>query len=537
MAASNASIVPEDDEDWLYGDEKEKKQELAQLAKSPVVKKEVDKEAGELESEDSEQLNKESVENNGEATTPVDNGNAVAEDEEEEDDDDDDDNVQVTIGDIRTWTGADTTPRNLFKSGQNYQKTAATAPTKPAPATKGLDIEAVGTINGTPVYDFDLNSLSTDDMPWRKPGADITDYFNYGFTEETWKAYCEKQKLLRAETTGGISVISSSVTRYANPIISHSDKLISAPVSQTSAITTINTSNSNTNNNTVGNNNIITIGVIGGSTSRRKDDSSHDQPIPVAGNYNRSIPMNFNQPPPSLPNTNIPPPRMTINPFGAPPPGFESYFHPPTLPTQGAPSFGGAFPPTFPPPFGDPHPPSVPPPPQQWDSSFPDRWDTSRRDRDVRDRSPRRDEYEDRMYRDRENRDRDWDRDNRDRSRDRDRDRSRDRDRDRDRSRDRDRDRDRERDRDRDRSRSREKESSRRDRASSRNRESSRAKDRDDKHKSSRRKHRDRDRDDSDTESTRSGGKHKKTKRRKEEKDDEPSVPGNDEEKAKIDGK
>ena len=25
-------------------------------------------------------------------------------------------------------------------------------------------------------------------------GADITDYFNYGFTEETWRLYCEKQR-------------------------------------------------------------------------------------------------------------------------------------------------------------------------------------------------------------------------------------------------------------------------------------------------------------------------------------------------------
>ena len=37
------------------------------------------------------------------------------------------------------------------------------------------------------------------DKPWRKPGADITDYFNYGFNEETWIAYCLKQKRLRSE--------------------------------------------------------------------------------------------------------------------------------------------------------------------------------------------------------------------------------------------------------------------------------------------------------------------------------------------------
>ena len=31
-------------------------------------------------------------------------------------------------------------------------------------------------------------------------GADISDYFNYGFTEETWKQYCEKQRRMRLES-------------------------------------------------------------------------------------------------------------------------------------------------------------------------------------------------------------------------------------------------------------------------------------------------------------------------------------------------
>ena len=31
------------------------------------------------------------------------------------------------------------------------------------------------------------------------PGADITDYFNYGFNEHTWRAYCAKQKQMREE--------------------------------------------------------------------------------------------------------------------------------------------------------------------------------------------------------------------------------------------------------------------------------------------------------------------------------------------------
>nr|XP_012776202.1 pre-mRNA 3'-end-processing factor FIP1 isoform X1 [Maylandia zebra] len=32
--------------------------------------------------------------------------------------------------------------------------------------------------------------------PWRKAGANISDYFNYGFDEESWNAYCRKQAKL-----------------------------------------------------------------------------------------------------------------------------------------------------------------------------------------------------------------------------------------------------------------------------------------------------------------------------------------------------
>ena len=30
-------------------------------------------------------------------------------------------------------------------------------------------------------------------------GADIADYFNYGFTEDTWKLYCDKQRKMKGE--------------------------------------------------------------------------------------------------------------------------------------------------------------------------------------------------------------------------------------------------------------------------------------------------------------------------------------------------
>ncbi len=40
-----------------------------------------------------------------------------------------------------------------------------------------------------------------DDEPWRRPGTDMTDYFNYGFDEFTWASYCLKQTNMRKEVT------------------------------------------------------------------------------------------------------------------------------------------------------------------------------------------------------------------------------------------------------------------------------------------------------------------------------------------------
>jgi pre-mRNA 3'-end-processing factor FIP1 len=33
-------------------------------------------------------------------------------------------------------------------------------------------------------------------------GADISDYFNYGFTEDTWNAYCQRQRRMRMTESG-----------------------------------------------------------------------------------------------------------------------------------------------------------------------------------------------------------------------------------------------------------------------------------------------------------------------------------------------
>eukprot|EP01029_Cantina_marsupialis_P027640 TRINITY_DN773121_c0_g1_i1.p1 TRINITY_DN773121_c0_g1~~TRINITY_DN773121_c0_g1_i1.p1 ORF type:complete len:167 (+),score=44.86 TRINITY_DN773121_c0_g1_i1:74-574(+) len=46
-------------------------------------------------------------------------------------------------------------------------------------------------------FDVNLNNMSR--KPWEKPGEDISDYFNYGFDERSWRDYCAKQQKFRRE--------------------------------------------------------------------------------------------------------------------------------------------------------------------------------------------------------------------------------------------------------------------------------------------------------------------------------------------------
>ena len=40
------------------------------------------------------------------------------------------------------------------------------------------------------IFDIDIESL--EEKPWRHPCGDTSDYFNYGFDENSWKEYCIK---------------------------------------------------------------------------------------------------------------------------------------------------------------------------------------------------------------------------------------------------------------------------------------------------------------------------------------------------------
>ncbi|UNI20425.1 cleavage polyadenylation factor subunit fip1 [Purpureocillium takamizusanense] len=53
---------------------------------------------------------------------------------------------------------------------------------------------------GKPITQVNIDEdLPDNEKPWRKPGTDISDYFNYGFDEFTWALYAAKQESIRGE--------------------------------------------------------------------------------------------------------------------------------------------------------------------------------------------------------------------------------------------------------------------------------------------------------------------------------------------------
>ncbi|KAI5861547.1 Fip1 motif-domain-containing protein [Durotheca rogersii] len=91
-------------------------------------------------------------------------------------------------------------------------KSAVKKEDAPAKGTSGADLAAVSTstvdVNAIPIYKpagkpiTQVNideDLPENDKPWRKPGTDLSDYFNYGFDEFTWALYAAKQESVRGE--------------------------------------------------------------------------------------------------------------------------------------------------------------------------------------------------------------------------------------------------------------------------------------------------------------------------------------------------
>ncbi|KIM70096.1 hypothetical protein SCLCIDRAFT_19051 [Scleroderma citrinum Foug A] len=81
----------------------------------------------------------------------------------------------------------------------------ATAP----PSYPSINPDIPGTLDGRSILEVDLSAMA--EKPWRRPGSDISDWFNYGFDEISWEAYCYRRRDL-----GDLaSVLKTNVLNFA----------------------------------------------------------------------------------------------------------------------------------------------------------------------------------------------------------------------------------------------------------------------------------------------------------------------------------
>merc|ERR1712071_287424 len=396
--------------------------------------------------------------------------------EDEDDDDSDDDHVQITIGDIKAGPAAYTGFNLKRGPGITIQGTGEKS------KFTAEEFEGSMSINGVPAHEFSLDSL--EEKPWRKPGADITDYFNYGFNEVTWQGYCERQRRLRMESGAGIPAslgLGPPPKAFGSTVMQLSSAPAPLPISVV-----------NENSKYAGSVAVKKAGppparkmagaidvIGGGNLSSRRPESGlspsspaleETPPIeqqvqqpeatpekpptidfsrPPPGFPNMAMPPPFALPPPVIPPPMlVPPPLMVQDPYGADylagpgVPGDDYYQYEPTQDSQWGssdwrgPSMG------VPPPMGMGHQGKgrrdslgTPPVPGEEARSRRHR-SRSRSPKDDRDKEKGKEGDKDRKERDRErDRERERDRDKRDRrgergsGRDRDRDRDRERDR------------------------------------------------------------------------------------------------------------
>ncbi|XP_056394853.1 pre-mRNA 3'-end-processing factor FIP1-like isoform X2 [Hyla sarda] len=287
-----------------------------------------------------------------------------SDDEDEDESDTDSDDVRVTIGDIRT--GA---PSCMGPTGNQSGKGGRSFGTAGKLPPKGIDFSAPGCINGIPVLEVDLDTF--EEKPWRKPGADLSDYFNYGFNEATWKVYCEKQRRLQLGLDSAYSHSKENKITVQQGRTSHTSKGEENMFDNRDMNFNIEEGKSGVEASQNGKQ-AKTIDVIGGEIcsitrveGRRWDIQDSDNiPMQVVENqeYKPHPVIQHQQPPPPL----LPPPSILHNasPFNGLPPPPPLFFQRPPPTTQVPPVLHPPAmlpPPLIPPPAVHIPPPSGPP--------------------------------------------------------------------------------------------------------------------------------------------------------------------------------
>lgn len=182
----------EDINKFLYGDEFQE-EEAVPAKKGNNVKEEA------ATSNTSQNIS-ENIEKDEEDLKAEEVGKRTNEEEEkEEEEEEEEDEFEIVIDGEDNKRGL--TNISLAQPNSNTPNKPANPTANPIASISTLDLNGIGSIAGQSIFDVDLDDETgpAGERPWRKPGADITDYFNYGFNEVTWRMYCLRQRVLREE--------------------------------------------------------------------------------------------------------------------------------------------------------------------------------------------------------------------------------------------------------------------------------------------------------------------------------------------------
>lgn len=273
-----------DDESWLYGDESKDAGDIKTEPGVPPTNDETSQDANGVDDETADAA----------APAESDATKAVGDD----DDSDDDDDVEITI-DQGKIEEAKTTYQTF---GLNKQPLTRQPPSEKKGKFSVEDFDQIGTVNGAPAQDVEIENI--EDKPWRKPGADITDYFNYGFTEETWQAYCNRQRKLRLSESGagmpGTTIVTKPYSQGVIPTLGAPKQPVKYQPQQVvqMSVPTVGAKPENS-----------TISVM---TSDKRE-------------YSKKViaEMDFSVPPPGIGPPGVPPPGIPPTIVSGPPPGFQ----------------------------------------------------------------------------------------------------------------------------------------------------------------------------------------------------------------------
>ncbi|KAK7150448.1 hypothetical protein R3I93_011634 [Phoxinus phoxinus] len=223
---------------------------------------------------------------------------------QESESDSDDDDVCVTIGDIKTGGSQGS---SFGSSSINLNIKSSVSGSK----SRGLDLDAEGSVLQVDVESFE-------EKPWRKPGADLSDYFNYGFNEDTWKAYCDKQRRLRMS----LEILSLS---SSSKIMVHQSSSDLPEYSSRKSSGSINVIGGHPG----------TISRVEGRRRHSADENNIQVVSEQSSDTKTSSPKRLPFFPPNIPPPPFPPPSISNTPPLIPPPGFPlpPGAPPPMMPT------------------------------------------------------------------------------------------------------------------------------------------------------------------------------------------------------------